>query len=393
MLGQSLTIPSLALRPAIGGLDAGFTTGRYTVNGVDHAAFATMPGATLTRTGAGTASDLGGAVTAFATGIARITDRGLLIEEARTNKVTIFNANPTSLAGATRAGDASAVLTLVNDAAALAAAGLGSVVTSGQVFRLDNTAGTTSCVVTIDGATGNTNPHSLSGWVRGTGTGVRVRLNSVNTATVVPTPGYQRIITANVIPSSTINIWSIWADSGAVIWFTLPQLEEAVFVTSPIVTAGASATRGVDAATIAYGVAAGQDMTLYGEVEFARDTGATQSVLAAWLDAANHVWIHRNAAGTMVARVRIAGVNTDIVGPSRPGARTVKAALSRAGAVWTLIVDGGGATTATAGGMPGLPTLSLGSLPPVSLLANDTLRRVAVLPYAMTTGQMQVLTR
>ncbi len=50
--------------------------------------------------------------------------RGLLIEQAATNKCENSNANPIDLAGITKSGDAAATLALVSDSMELAAAGL-----------------------------------------------------------------------------------------------------------------------------------------------------------------------------------------------------------------------------------------------------------------------------
>jgi hypothetical protein len=177
----------------------------------------------------------------------RITNRGILVEEARTNKLTVRNATPVSAtANVTKTGDAAGVLTLENDTAALAAAGLTGVV--GQVWRLNNTAGTTVAVATIDGATGNTNSHTLSAYVRGTGD-VRVRLNGISNTATPLTAAYVRRTTTQTPPDSS-NFFSIWVAAGGDCYFTLPQLEEGAFATSPIITTGAAGTRGVDAASI-----------------------------------------------------------------------------------------------------------------------------------------------
>ncbi|NBW08161.1 MAG: hypothetical protein EBR82_09060 [Caulobacteraceae bacterium] len=252
MIGQDLLIPTLTLmRSASTGLSLDFTTGSYRSGGVDLGSLAGVPGWSFNRTGVGTSSSLAGVWASFSTGTPRITDRGLLLEaSARTNKLTVYSANPPDLSGMTKSGDAAATLTRVSDAAALAAAGLSGLASVGQVWKLDNSGGASTANVTAAGGVGNTNPHSLSAWVRGTGSSVRVRLSSVNSTVFAPGGGYAWITTPNVTPTNAGDQWSIWCAAGSVAWFILPGLEEAATVSSPIVTAGAAATRGAESASV-----------------------------------------------------------------------------------------------------------------------------------------------
>jgi hypothetical protein len=67
----------------VSGLDLDFATGRYALNSPYSSTFPS--GWSFSRTGAGTALDSSGNVIQFATGVPRITNRGLLVEEGRTN--------------------------------------------------------------------------------------------------------------------------------------------------------------------------------------------------------------------------------------------------------------------------------------------------------------------
>jgi len=252
MIGQDLMIPTLTLmRPMTTGLSLDFAAGRYRSGGIDLAGLAGVPGWSFSRTGAGAAATSAGALASFPNGTPRITDRGLLLETpARTNKLTLFSANPPDLTGMTKNGDAAATLTLVTDTAALAAAGLSGLVTGGQVWKLDNSAGSASANAAASGSVGNTNPHSLSVWVRGSGSSVRVRLSSVTSTIFAPSAAYAWITTPNLSPTGSGDQWSIWCAAGSVAWFILPGLEEAATSGSPIVTTGASATRGAEAAAV-----------------------------------------------------------------------------------------------------------------------------------------------
>jgi hypothetical protein len=70
---------------AIQGVDLDFVRGRYASNSGYRSDFLGLPGATYTRAGAATAETAAGAIINFAANVPRITDRGVLIEEARTN--------------------------------------------------------------------------------------------------------------------------------------------------------------------------------------------------------------------------------------------------------------------------------------------------------------------
>lgn len=213
MIGTSLAITG---RKSRRGLSLDFTNGL-------------PPGLTFSRTGAGMAQRLDGSWVSFL--------------GQRTNKVAIFNANPADLTGLTKAGDAAAILTLVDDPAALLAAGLQDVATSGKVFRFDNSAGTGSAQATVTGTVGNTNPHTVSAYVRGSGA-CRVQLSAVSSVgTTALTGSYVRV--SNLLtPLGTTNVLSIRAEAGAVVYFILPQLEEASVVTDVIVTTGSATTVG-----------------------------------------------------------------------------------------------------------------------------------------------------
>lgn len=211
-----------------------------------------IPGWSFSRASAGCAEDSAGNLIAFPANEPRITDKGLLIEEARTNKVAIFNANPTSLAGLTKSGDAAATLALADDSAALAAAGLAGIATSGQVFKLDNSAGTSNAFVLIAGNSNTSVMHVVSAWVRYQGPGqatIGINVNAGTFATYPASEGYVRRTSTPAIPT-TVNQAFVLAPAGGVLYFILPQLEEGAFATSPIITTGVAATRAADSVSI-----------------------------------------------------------------------------------------------------------------------------------------------
>lgn len=86
MLGVDLDFPTLGLRGVAGPvLEIDFVEGTYFADGESAASFAELTGASFMRTGGGTALTVSGLVRSFGSDVARITDRGLLLEPAGGN--------------------------------------------------------------------------------------------------------------------------------------------------------------------------------------------------------------------------------------------------------------------------------------------------------------------
>lgn len=170
---------------------------------------------------------------------------GLHIEGARTNKCTNYNAAPTDLSGVTLSSGA-AVLSIVDDTAALATVGLDEI-GSGAAIKIDNSASGSSCTVDFAGSFGNTNPHSLSVWLRmETGAGDLRRTGGGTGTVTLSGDSYQRYMLENETPSSLSNTMRIRLNAGAVAYCILNQAEEGAFCSSEIIVSGASATREQD---------------------------------------------------------------------------------------------------------------------------------------------------
>jgi hypothetical protein len=179
--------------------------------------------------------------------------KGLLIEEARTNSLTGVNlVNPTSTAQWITFGDAAGVFSVVDDTTALTSAGLFGLCSSGKVFKIDNSAGTTSfyarfnSTITIGSAT-----WTYSGYVRGSGAITFQNNSGTWSGTTSPAVSnvYQRLTSTGVGAVSPTN-FRIEASAGSVLYFILLQAEEGAFVTSAIPNTGSSVTRNADAVSM-----------------------------------------------------------------------------------------------------------------------------------------------
>lgn len=177
---------------------------------------------------------------------------GLMLEPAVTNKCKNQNTNPVDTSGIIASGDANGVLSLVDDAAELANAGLGQLCTSGMVYKADNTLGTSSFTLYIDGKVANTNPHSLSAYVRSVSTSGRVCRFYIGGGTldINANSQWQRYAFENETPTSTSRKFTIIVDPGKEIYFILNQLEEYPIATSVIAIHSAQVTRQADRAYI-----------------------------------------------------------------------------------------------------------------------------------------------
>ncbi len=166
---------------------------------------------------------------------------GVLMEPASTNKCINYNADAQAL-NMFLGGDPTATLSSVEDREALHAAGLNRVV--GKVYKLDNSLGSSFAHANPDGPPGNTNQHIVQAYWRGTGQG-EIRLSGVGAgAEMVPS---QYTLEWNaLIPAAAFNRLEVRAQPGAVIYFTLNQLEESKVPSSVIVTEGAATSRAVD---------------------------------------------------------------------------------------------------------------------------------------------------
>jgi hypothetical protein len=159
---------------------------------------------------------------------------GFLSEPARTNRCTCRKSNPVDTTNLVKGGDAASVLSVVDDTAALTAAGLIGVCSSGKVYKLDNSAGSAKSWVYSVGSTPDTAAYSYSAYIRG-GTGLLEDSSWYPNTTVVfnASSSYVRVVKENTSGRLGTGL-QVTANPGQTIYFILPQLEEGAFCTSPI---------------------------------------------------------------------------------------------------------------------------------------------------------------
>lgn len=166
-----------------------------------------------------------------------LTMPGFLCEPARTNKCTCMKRNPTVTTNMSPSGTGTnGGLSIVTDMSAITAAGLERSCTLGAFYRLNNSTGSSTATVNMTSAGfGNTNPHSMSAFVKHSGGACVLRFDSNAGAVIVPQSSiFVRVKSENVTPTSQYNQLQITAGPGAIVDFILPQLEEGAFATSPI---------------------------------------------------------------------------------------------------------------------------------------------------------------
>lgn len=380
---------------AFNGLALDFVNGRYALDNPYSATFPT--GWSFSRTGEGTALDTLNRLVPFATGVPRITDRGLLIEEGRTNLVSLRNANPIDTSGVGTGGsDPAAVLSIVNDAAALSAAGLSQVATSGNVWKLDNTLGTDFAEFLFYPPSGTGLALTMSAYVRGSGSALfqQAAFASPVIRASAPLPAsYTRWDGSWTTPST--NQIRIRITAGSVLYVILPQVEAGAFATSPIITTGAAATRGEEIAGVT-GLSSllSGSFTAAVEVELLGATAEIQRFFDVSVTGSNRLTFNRTGGGN-VTSTTVSGGSTATASLvlARNGARILKGATAVQPASFNTAIDGVIGTASTAPAPVGMTSVHLGMRNiGTGERLNGYVRRFSLRPYADTDAQLQALT-
>lgn len=180
-----------------------------------------------------------------ASAIAPVHSAGYYGGPAYTNKCTCRKANPTDLTNVTKSGDAASVLSVVDDSAAIAAgvtSGLGELqaCTSGMVYKLDNSVGSTNAYCTVGGAYTTLNYHTHSIVARASA-GVGRLMDSGFVGGVDFSNSLYALIQTGHTPTSTVKSLMVQAGAGAIVYFILPQLVQSPYLLPTISDGNAAA--------------------------------------------------------------------------------------------------------------------------------------------------------
>lgn len=191
----------------------------------------------------------------------------MLIEPQSTNVCTNQKFNATATTNMTKGGDAASTLAAVSDAtttALIAASELQDIITNDTLFVLDNSAGVAEAYVDIAGATGSTNPTSLSVFaaVDSAGNNARFALyDSVGTAenavrTNITGTALARYKQKGTTPDAATDNMRLTVAAGRILYFIANQTEVYHTCTSPIYsTSAAAVTRNRDDISAVYSYA------------------------------------------------------------------------------------------------------------------------------------------
>jgi hypothetical protein len=236
---------------------------RFWVRGVGYVPDAAC--LTTSRTGDFWAPNAAGVWQKFGPGVLPITDAGFFEYEQRQNKCTNYNAAPPALIAPTTGngfnaaavnivasgGDTATRWAILDESAALAATpeyaySLSSGAINGRVYEIDNLSGAATAYLTLGGATGNTNLHSLSlvsMKLAGNSTVARAALSGGEGIVYINSPTYTRITSANITPGGTTRQFIVAVSAGGKVRFLLNDLQEGAYMTPTIAVSGAAATR------------------------------------------------------------------------------------------------------------------------------------------------------
>lgn len=344
-----VTDPLLAALHTEASVEADFVAGVYRRGYVAGSVPGVLGSWAFTRTGAGRAETAGGGIRSFATGLPRITDRGLLMEAAATNfwlhSEDFFDAAWTK-SGATIAANAG----MAPDGATTADKLVENSANT-QHFVSRATSGTKSMSVYAKaaGRTWLAFQHgsalvyfNLSGaGAVGTSTADRAEIEALGNGwyrctSVVNTPAND---TRVIYLASGNGVVSYLGDgaSGVLLWGG--QTEASAYKSSSISTTSAAATRGADMAS--FQTVSGAEGGLFVEADLPSHLPTSGQTLASWSNGLDtHVLVLRNTAGALVAALLKPTGNVSLTVAGLTGARRVKVFAGWAAGRFVFTVNG-----------------------------------------------------
>lgn len=394
-------IGNTVILPAWNAPDFDFAAGRYAFNGPYSN---TLPAEfVFTRTGAGTAQKADGSYVSFATGVPRITDRGLLVEATRTNLLSRstpggagwFNDGITvSPSPALAWGPFSAFTVTSGGSAAHLTSASNIVIQEGQTYAVQviyRRGSSGRCRVRLRNRTASV--ESIVGGLVGSLSSINSAAGSIANITneVVGDQVYKVsfIFTPSASGDVSMGVGPDTSTVGETVDGLHAGIEAGAFATSPIITTGVAATRESDFATLPLSLAENGQATILCEVELTDDKSTAS--FAIWRAASNTMRLQIDrvtTTGIVRALVIVNDVTvTSFEAPNKGGSRKVKTALIKHGDSYAFVVDGISYGTKTASGLTALNTILLGRLEGGSRYLQDNLRRLQILPYALSEAE------
>lgn len=384
-----------------------FTTNQYQLSGAVYGVPSSIPGWTFTRASTGYAETVAGALVAFASGAPRITDKGLLVEEARTN--LLLQSQNFATTWATTGFTISTDDTVAPDGTMTA-----DTATAGGSNVLNQTAAlaATSCTYSIYAKQGSSptranyflvrNGTTATNLVGGTvdyGTGLFTYTYG-STGVVIQTlaNGWYRIcitVTSGITSGDLISVYAGFVgfpEAGQYCRLWGAQLEAGAFATSYIPTTTASATRAADVAKIT-----GYANTLATTLA-AKETRLPNATGTGYLIALDDGTTNEIAALTMAntsggGLVIDGGVTQANLAPSpsvtsgTPFRLAMRYALNDCAAC----IDGGTVVTDTSATMPTTTQIVIGDRGAGARSANAYIEKLVIYPVAYADAALQAL--
>ena len=381
-----------------------FTAGRYRLGSQKGNAPSLLTGWTFTRASTGYAETAAGLLTSFASGSPRITDKGLLVEEARTNLLlrsqefdnaswgktnTTVTANAIAAPDGTLTADkvevtASAVATMNQDVVLAAATGTAS------IFGKKGSGATDANKFIIRNITTGTNLLNISiNW----DTGAITHTTGSGCTSVAMADGWWRIILpalSGITSGDSIRFYTGFIGTpetaGEYCYLWGAQLEAGAGAFSYIPTAGASATRAADVPVLAYSPTIPITLVMWATPNAVSTVGSAIYMLADDVSSNNRIRLYNDVSlpnarmlVTVGGATQASLANTAVVAGSRLK-MAARAEVNNAG----LSVNGGAVITDVSCTMPATTRIT-------AVDANAYIERWLVYP-SFSDAQLQAAT-
>lgn len=166
---------------------------------------------------------------------------GVLIENTAENKVTAANINPSTTTGITIVSGTGTV-SVVDKTSEVALSGLDGILTNGNVYEIEETAGGT-LVVQLSDTVGNTNKHSYIAYAWSEGGTTQLDLVGVGAQTVAVGTQPVKYEAEDLTPSATTRYLRAIVTNSRKMFVILMHLEEAAENSSIIVSSSSGSTK------------------------------------------------------------------------------------------------------------------------------------------------------